>query len=394
MTEVGTGSEMTTRDFGTNTINQPQVGLFNLQQKKKPYDVKIKNFNPKEPKIKQNVKYSAKQNFRRYKSNIEPNLRSKIMVDEEDDMVNKIKKAFGMESTPNRNFTQTETSALSSQGLEPINPQYAEDESRYLRLEEIMRDIAKNGQSKLESEEMDKDAIDEWGKKELEKYGITESDIEAIKQRVQKREKETSAKKIRSIIDRINKEGTGVMDTLDQSNFDLDEWADIEFAAFKKGKQEEVFGEITAKDMDELLNEPIDILKTPGEEGEDDDEEGIYGAEEEDPVSPVSRGALTELSALSTEVITAEDIERAREERMLKRGVGRPKKPETIEKERLKAEKLEQKRLEQLLKEAKEKEEERKALEEEFYKAKKSNKDKAQLSLKQLKALGGGYSFE
>jgi hypothetical protein len=393
MTEVETGSEMTTRDFGTNTINQPQVGLFNLQQKKKPYDVKIKNFNPKEPKIKQNVKYSAKQNFRRYKSNIEPNLRSKIMVDEEDDMVNKIKKAFGMESTPNRNFTQTETSALSSQGLEPINPQYAEDESRYLRLEKIMIDIAKTGKSKLESEEMDKDAIDEWGKKELEKYGITESDIEGVKQRVQKREKETSAKKIRSIIDRINKEGTGVMDTLDQSNFDLDEWADIEFAAFKKGKQEEVFGEITAKDMDEILNEPIDLLKPPGEEGEDDDE-GIYGAEEEDPVSPVSRGALTELSALSTEVITAEDIERAREERMLKRGVGRPKKPETIEKERLKAEKLEEKKLQELLKKAKEKEEERKALEEEFYKAKKSNKDKAQLSLKQIIALRRGFSLE
>ena len=44
------------------------IGIVNLEQKKKPHNVTIRNYNKNEPKIKANTKYSAKQSFRRYKS--------------------------------------------------------------------------------------------------------------------------------------------------------------------------------------------------------------------------------------------------------------------------------------------------------------------------------------
>ena len=42
------------------------------------------------------MKYSEKQKCRRYKTKTEPKLHSKIMVDEEDDSVNTIKKHLEM----------------------------------------------------------------------------------------------------------------------------------------------------------------------------------------------------------------------------------------------------------------------------------------------------------
>ena len=77
---------------GTNTNPFSQVGIINKETKKKPYDVKIKNNNPNEPKVNINMKYSNKQKYRRYKTKIEPKLNDKIMIDEEDDIVNTIKK--------------------------------------------------------------------------------------------------------------------------------------------------------------------------------------------------------------------------------------------------------------------------------------------------------------
>lgn len=68
--------------------------LLNTQDtKKKPYDIKINN-NRNEPKIKGDIRYSAKQNYRRYKTKVEPNLHSNIKIDEEDDIVSAIKKEF------------------------------------------------------------------------------------------------------------------------------------------------------------------------------------------------------------------------------------------------------------------------------------------------------------
>ena len=104
------GEMQTTANAGTNTNPFNPVNLINTETKKKPYDIRIKNYNPNEPKIEVNMKYSDKQRYRRYKTKTEPKLFSKIMIDEEDDIVNTIKKAFGIEPEKKRNFTTIETS--------------------------------------------------------------------------------------------------------------------------------------------------------------------------------------------------------------------------------------------------------------------------------------------
>ena len=67
------------------------IGIINPEQKKKPHNITIKNHNPHEPKIKANTKYSAKQSYRRYKTKKEPNLLNRIQVNEDDDIVSKIR---------------------------------------------------------------------------------------------------------------------------------------------------------------------------------------------------------------------------------------------------------------------------------------------------------------
>jgi hypothetical protein len=99
-------------DKQTNTNPFNQVAIINKETKKKPYDIKIKNNNPNEPKINVNMKYSDKQKYRRYKTKVEPKLFSKIMIDEEDDIVNTIKKAFGIEPEKKQNLTAVETSEM------------------------------------------------------------------------------------------------------------------------------------------------------------------------------------------------------------------------------------------------------------------------------------------
>ena len=86
------------------------VGIINQEQKKKPHNVTIRNHNPHEPKIKANTKYSAKQSYRRYKTKREPNLLNRIQVNEDDDVVSKIKEAFGIaHEKPNTNYSEVET---------------------------------------------------------------------------------------------------------------------------------------------------------------------------------------------------------------------------------------------------------------------------------------------
>lgn len=95
---------------GTNTNPFSQIGLINTETKKKPHNITIKNNNTNEPKMNINMKYTDKQKYRRYKTKTEPKLHDKIMIDEEDDIVNTIKKAFGIENKKNTNFTNVETS--------------------------------------------------------------------------------------------------------------------------------------------------------------------------------------------------------------------------------------------------------------------------------------------
>ena len=90
-----------------NPIQTGNIGIVNLEQKKKPHNINIRNYNPNEPKTKANIKYSAKQSYRRYKTKTEPNLLSKIQINEDDDIVNKIKEAFGLQTdVKNSNYTK------------------------------------------------------------------------------------------------------------------------------------------------------------------------------------------------------------------------------------------------------------------------------------------------
>jgi hypothetical protein len=158
--------EITTNDIGTNTIN-PQLGLFNLQQKKKQHNVQIKNFNPKEPKVKQSIKYSAKQSYRRYKTITEPALHSKIMVDDGDDMVSKIQEAFGIKPKAKPNYTDSQTHANPhNAGLDYMPPSEGTNDDF---IERIINEIGKAGRKKIENSEMTKDDAQTWAENVLKK---------------------------------------------------------------------------------------------------------------------------------------------------------------------------------------------------------------------------------
>ncbi len=90
------------KDTNTNPLNQ--IAIINSETKKKPHNITVQNNNPNEPKIKVNTKYSEKQKYRSYKTKIEPQLHSKIMIDEEDTIINTIKKAFGIEPDKKKKF--------------------------------------------------------------------------------------------------------------------------------------------------------------------------------------------------------------------------------------------------------------------------------------------------
>ena len=91
-------------------LTYPIINVKGGDPKKKPYDVKFSKYNPK---INPNIKYSSKQAYRQYKSKVEPNLHKKIMIEEEDDLVKKIKKAFGIKPE-NTNFTDVESAPFES----------------------------------------------------------------------------------------------------------------------------------------------------------------------------------------------------------------------------------------------------------------------------------------
>ena len=94
-------------DATTNTNPFSNVAIINPEEKKKPHNIKIKNHNKNEPKInKVNIKRSAQQKFRTYRTIIEPNLHNKILINETDDIVAKIKKAFGLAEPANTNYSK------------------------------------------------------------------------------------------------------------------------------------------------------------------------------------------------------------------------------------------------------------------------------------------------
>ena len=66
---------------------------FKSQLKKKPHNIIINN-NRQEQTAKPNTKYTDKQRFRKYKTKVEPNLLKRIEVNDDEDIVNRIKEAF------------------------------------------------------------------------------------------------------------------------------------------------------------------------------------------------------------------------------------------------------------------------------------------------------------
>lgn len=112
-------------EMATNTNPNNNIGIVNAGQlKKKPHNITIKNFNPNEPKTHQSrILYSDKQNYRRYKTKTEPKLYSKIMIDEEDDLVAKIRKEFGITAENKKtNYSEVNTSgATYTKDPEPHN---------------------------------------------------------------------------------------------------------------------------------------------------------------------------------------------------------------------------------------------------------------------------------
>ena len=97
----------------TNVNPNNNISIINADKlKKKPHNITIKNFNPNEPKThKTKILYSEKQNYRRYKTKTEPKLYSKIMIDEEDDLIAKIRKEFGITAENKKtNYSEVNTS--------------------------------------------------------------------------------------------------------------------------------------------------------------------------------------------------------------------------------------------------------------------------------------------
>jgi hypothetical protein len=86
------------------TVNQ--ITNVNTEQKKKPYDISINN-KAKQPTVTPNVKYTDKQRFRRYKTKKEPEMLKKVEVNQDDDIVEKLRAALDpMYKKPNTNFSQ------------------------------------------------------------------------------------------------------------------------------------------------------------------------------------------------------------------------------------------------------------------------------------------------
>ena len=104
--------EVQTANAETNTNTFNQIGIVsNDKSKKKPYNITFKNFNPNEPKIrKSSILYTDKQKFRNYKTKTEPKLYNKIMVDDEEDLIAKIRKEFGIEDKTRKNYSSSDTS--------------------------------------------------------------------------------------------------------------------------------------------------------------------------------------------------------------------------------------------------------------------------------------------
>ena len=93
-------------ETNTNPYTMNNIALINSKVKKKPHNIVIKN-NRNEPKIRANMRYSDKQNYYRYKTKTEPKLYGRITIDEEDDLIAKIRKEFGITTKKDEKLIET-----------------------------------------------------------------------------------------------------------------------------------------------------------------------------------------------------------------------------------------------------------------------------------------------
>ena len=132
-----------TIDANTNTNPNNNISIINAGKlKKKPHNITIKNFNPNEPKTRQSqILYSDKQNYRRYKTKTEPKLYSKIMIDEEDDLVAKIRKEFGITVDKKTNYSDANTSGANYvKDPEPVAGKQTQPPKYNYEISDISRD--------------------------------------------------------------------------------------------------------------------------------------------------------------------------------------------------------------------------------------------------------------
>jgi hypothetical protein len=133
-----------TIDANTNTNPNNNISIINAGKlKKKPHNITIKNFNPNEPKTRQSqILYSDKQNYRRYKTKTEPKLYNKITIDEEDDLVAKIRKEFGITADNKKtNYSDANTSGANYvKDPEPVAGKQTQPPKYNYEISDISRD--------------------------------------------------------------------------------------------------------------------------------------------------------------------------------------------------------------------------------------------------------------
>ena len=351
-----------TADTQTNiTGSGNPVIVVNQDKKKKPYDVK---FGKNEPKIKPNMKYSSKQSYRRYKSKTEPNLNSNIMVNEEDDIVKQIKKAFGI--TPeNTNYSSVESAPIDPNYFNfqtpaefaPFQNGYGDHipDDKFLFKFTIQHafqnevEIHNFGEHFKELQGQNPSIKNDFESlnRVLQDYLITNNKISFRTEQIPRLKLIDSLtdKKAKQIYDKMSDDDKTHLDLYleDTLNSNHALKRDVEFKKMikeellNKLKQEDEFDDMFKEDEEALLG-----MKVPKTEIQ---EEALIGPKilvakedllnffdvEEEPPSPVHTPTPTELSAKTTEPYGSSIGELTSAE--LKRPVGRPAtKPETIAK--------------------------------------------------------------
>ena len=164
-----------TKDAETNTANN-NIGFINMKKKKKSHNITIKNFNPNEPTIRETkIQYSDKQKYRKYKTDIEPKLQEKIKVDEEDDLIDKIRKEFGINIKNNKQKNYSEP--ITAEANYTRDPEQAQEPETKFQENSYYRELQEFYENEIS--EMGTDEIEDLtGQILLHKYNHFKNELE------------------------------------------------------------------------------------------------------------------------------------------------------------------------------------------------------------------------